>query len=296
MHEHGGYCFADCAASAPYVDIDMHPPDAAARLDAVFFSPHKFLGGPGAAGVLIFNANLYDLEVPDQPGGGTVDWTNPWCGRKYVEGIEEREDGGTPGFLQAIRAALAVRLKEQMGTQPIRLREEELRGAAFRGLRAIRGVNVLADHIEDRLCMFSFYVDRLHYNLIVKLLNDRFGIQSRGGCSCAGTYGHYLLHVDPAKSKRITDSTAAICRKSRAGCGCRCIPPPPTPSSPSSSRPSRRSPGTARRGAPTTTMIRRATSSAIAGPQTAVPPPAGSTFPSKTEPWPPGWGQTILPP
>jgi selenocysteine lyase/cysteine desulfurase len=205
MHEHGGYCFADCAASAPYVDIDMHPPDAAARLDAVFFSPHKFLGGPGAAGVLIFNANLYDLEVPDQPGGGTVDWTNPWGGRKYVEGIEEREDGGTPGFLQAIRAALAVRLKEQMGTQPIRLREEELRGAAFRGLRAIRGVNVLADHIEDRLCMFSFYVDRLHYNLIVKLLNDRFGIQSRGGCSCAGTYGHYLLHVDPAKSKRITD-------------------------------------------------------------------------------------------
>jgi selenocysteine lyase/cysteine desulfurase len=205
MHEHGGYCFADYAASAPYVDIDMHPAEAAEHLDAVVFSPHKFLGGPGASGVLVFNSNLYHLEVPDQPGGGTVDWTNPWGGRKYVEGIEEREDGGTPGFLQAIRAALAVRLKGQMGTGAMRRREEVLRRAAFAGLRAIPGVRILADHIEDRLCIFSFYVEGLHYNLIVKLLNDRFGIQARGGCSCAGTYGHYLLHVDPVQSKRITD-------------------------------------------------------------------------------------------
>jgi len=205
MHEHGGYCLADYAASAPYVDIDMHPNDPDERLDALFFSPHKFLGGPGASGVLIFNSNLYHLEVPDQPGGGTVDWTNPWGGRKYVASIEEREDGGTPGFLQAIRAALAIRLKEQMGTPNIRRREEELRSAMFAGLRGIPQVRILADHIEERLCIFSFYVEGLHYNLIVKLLNDRFGIQARGGCSCAGTYGHYLLHVDPVQSKHITD-------------------------------------------------------------------------------------------
>jgi len=205
MHDGGGYCLADYAASAPYVDIDMHPGHPDLRLDALFFSPHKFLGGPGASGVLIFNSNLYHLEVPDQPGGGTVDWTNPWGGRKYVEGIEEREDGGTPGFLQAIRAALAIRLKEQMGVENIRSREEELRRAAFAGLRGIPGLRMLADHIENRLSIFSFYVEGVHYNLIVKLLNDRFGIQARGGCSCAGTYGHYLLHVDPVQSKHITD-------------------------------------------------------------------------------------------
>jgi selenocysteine lyase/cysteine desulfurase len=205
MHEHGGYCFADYAASAPYVRIDMHPPDPLERLDAVFFSPHKFLGGPGAAGVLVFNSNLYDLEVPDQPGGGTVDWTNPWGGRRYLAGIEEREDGGTPGFLQAIKAALCIQLKESMGTDLVRQREEELVRAAFAGLRGIPGLEILAGHMEERLPIFSFYVPGVHYNLIVQLLNDRFGIQARGGCSCAGTYGHYLLHVDPESSKRITD-------------------------------------------------------------------------------------------
>jgi selenocysteine lyase/cysteine desulfurase len=205
MHEHGGYCFVDYAASAPYVKIDMHPADPLERLDAVFFSPHKFLGGPGASGVLIFNSNLYNREVPDQPGGGTVDWTNPWGGRRYLPGIEEREDGGTPGFLQAIKTALCVRLKEEMGVEKMLAREEELLEAAFDGLRRIPRLRILADHIEDRLGILSFYIEDLHYNLIVKLLNDRFGIQTRGGCLCAGTYGHYLLYVDPVQSKRITD-------------------------------------------------------------------------------------------
>lgn len=205
MHEHGGYCFVDYAASAPYVRIDMHPADPLERLDAILFSPHKFLGGPGASGVLIFNSDLYHLEVPDQPGGGTVDWTNPWGGRHYVSGIEEREDGGTPGFLQAIKAALCIKLKEQMGVEKMLAREEELLKNAFEGLRRIPRLRILAGHIEDRLGIISFYVEGLHYNLIVKLLNDRFGIQTRGGCVCAGTYGHYLLHVDPVQSKRITD-------------------------------------------------------------------------------------------
>ena len=120
MHEVGGYCFVDFAASAPYVSMNMHPESEAERLDAVFFSPHKFLGGPGTSGVLIFNSKLYNNRVPDQPGGGTVDWTNPWGEYKYIDDIERREDGGTPGFLQAIRAALAIRLKEQMGVENIR--------------------------------------------------------------------------------------------------------------------------------------------------------------------------------
>ncbi len=205
MHEHGGYCFVDYAASAPYVKIDMHPPDPLERLDAIFFSPHKFLGGPGASGVLVFNRNLYENEVPDQPGGGTVDWTNPWGGRRYLPDIEEREDGGTPGFLQAIKAALSIELKERMGVEQMLAREQELLRYTLDGLRDIGGLRILAGHIEDRLGIVSFYVEGLHYNLIVKLLNDRFGIQTRGGCSCAGTYGHYLLHVDPVRSKHITD-------------------------------------------------------------------------------------------
>ena len=205
MHENGGLCFVDYAASAPYAPIDMHPADPLEKLDAIFFSPHKFLGGPGASGVLVFDSNLYQRQVPDQPGGGTVDWTNPWGGRKYIQDIEEREDGGTPGFLQAIKAALSIQLKEAMGVENIAAREGELRRMAFDGLRSIPGLHILADHLEDRQSIISFYVDGLHYNLIVKLLNDRFGVQTRGGCVCAGTYGHYLLHVDPVQSKRITD-------------------------------------------------------------------------------------------
>jgi selenocysteine lyase/cysteine desulfurase len=205
MHEHGGFCFVDYAASAPYVKIDMHPEDPSEKLDAILFSPHKFLGGPGASGVLIFDSSLYESEVPDQPGGGTVDWTNPWGGRKYVHNIEEREDGGTPGFLQATRAGLCVRLKEEMGVEKMLAREEELLKMAFEGLRKIPGLRILADHVEDRLGMISFYIEDVHYNLVVKLLNDRFGIQTRGGCVCAGTYGHYLLNVDPVRSKQITD-------------------------------------------------------------------------------------------
>lgn len=205
MHEHGGYCFVDFAASAPYVNIDMHPADPNKKLDAIFFSPHKFLGGPGSPGVLIFDSMLYCNEVPDHPGGGTVDWTNPWGGRKYVDDIEEREDGGTPGFLQAMKAALAVRLKEEMTVDKMLAREEELVAIMFEELPRIPGVIILAGHIRQRLGIVSFYVENAHFNLIVRLLNDRYGIQVRGGCSCAGTYGHYLLHVDRSRSQRITD-------------------------------------------------------------------------------------------
>ena len=205
MHEHGGFCFVDCASSAPYEKINMNPSNSMERLDAIFFSPHKFLGGPGSSGVLIFDSKLYKNRVPDDPGGGTVDWTNPWGQHKFVPNIEAREDGGTPAFLQSIRASLTIKLKEEMGVEKIIGREKQLVKIAFDGLRKIPGLHILADNVEDRLGAISFYVDNIHYNLLVKILNDRYGVQVRGGCSCAGTYGHYLLHVTPQMSKHITE-------------------------------------------------------------------------------------------
>jgi len=183
----------------------MHPENKNEKLDAIFFSPHKFLGGPGTSGVLIFDSKLYNRAVPDNPGGGTVDWTNPWGGHKYIEDIELREDGGTPGFLQAIKTALCIKLKEEIGVDNILQREHELLEIAFSRFEKIPSLHILAQESKNRLGVISFYVEDIHYNLMVRILNDRFGIQMRGGCSCAGTYGHYLLHVDPTRSKRITD-------------------------------------------------------------------------------------------
>ncbi len=205
MHEYGGLCFIDFAASAPYVEINMHPEDPARKLDAIYFSPHKFLGGPGSSGVLIFDKSIYHTEVPDNPGGGTVDWTNPWGSYKYVDDIEVREDGGTPGFLQSIRAALAFELKGKMGIDNILRREHELVSLAFEGLRNLKGIHILADNVSERLGVISFYHETIHFNLLVKLLSDRFGVQVRGGCVCAGTYGHFLLEVSYERSRQITD-------------------------------------------------------------------------------------------
>ena len=205
MHEAGGYCFVDFAASAPYVDIDMHPANPLEKLDAIFFSPHKFLGGPGSSGVLIFDSALYHRDDPDQPGGGTVDWTNPWGEFKFIDDIEAREDGGTPGFLQAIKVALSLELKNQMDVTKIRIREAELVNRAFEGFEKIQGLHILADNVRHRLGIISFYIDHAHYNLAVKLFSDRFGIQVRGGCACAGTYGHFLLDVSHEKSREITE-------------------------------------------------------------------------------------------
>lgn len=205
MHENGGYCFVDFACSAPYIDINMHPEDPLESLDALYFSPHKFLGGPGSSGILIFKPELYQNRVPDNPGGGTVDWTNPWGEHKYLDEIEAREDGGTPSFLQTIRVALSILLKEKMGVANILKREKELLDLVWKGLDGVPGLHILADNIRDRLAVVSFYIEGLHYNLGVKLLNDRYGIQVRGGCSCAGTYGHYLLQVSHESSRDITE-------------------------------------------------------------------------------------------
>jgi len=205
MHKHGGIAMVDFAGSAPYIDMNMHPENPLQSLDAIFFSPHKFLGGPGSSGVVIFSKKLYKKEVPDNPGGGTVEWTDPWGGHKYYDDIELREDGGTPGFLQAIRIAYAIKVKDQLDTSLIAKRESELIKIAFDGFLKIKGIHILADNVTDRLGVFSFWFENIHFNLMVKLLNDRYGIQVRGGCACAGTYGHFLLNVTPEESQRIVE-------------------------------------------------------------------------------------------
>lgn len=205
MHRHGGICVVDYSASAPYVPIDMHPPGAPEeRADALLFSPHKFLGGPGTGGVLVMDAGLCAEASPDRPGGGTVSWTSPWGDVRYLSDAEAREDGGTPGVMQAIRTALCLRLKEQMGIDRLLRRERELTDRLLSELEAVPGLSLLGGRSRERLGIVSFTLEPIHYNLIVKLLNDRFGIQARGGCSCAGTYGHYLLGLDQAASQRIS--------------------------------------------------------------------------------------------
>lgn len=217
IHQNNGLCFVDFACSAPYVKIDMHPEHADDYLDAITFSPHKFLGGPGTSGVLIFNKKLYKNLVPDNPGGGTVSYTNPWGNHDYIDDIETREDGGTPGFLQAIKIALSIQLKEQMGVENILEREHELNALVFKRLSKIKNLHILAKNHTNRLGVFSFFIENAHYNLIVKLLNDHFGIQTRGGCSCAGTYGHFLLHVDQLTSKAIEQKILEGCLMERPG-------------------------------------------------------------------------------
>lgn len=203
MHINNGICLVDFSASAPYVKIDMHPKNPLEKLDGIFFSPHKFLGGPGSSGVLIFDSKLYSNKIPDQPGGGTVDWTNPWGIRKFTSNIEIREDGGTPGFMQGIRVALSIELKNKMGLENIFNRENEQLKTIFKNLSPIDGITIFQENIKSRIPIISFNIEGIHYNLIVQILNDKFGIQVRGGCACAGTFGHYLLGINSEQSNKI---------------------------------------------------------------------------------------------
>jgi selenocysteine lyase/cysteine desulfurase len=204
MHAQGGYCFVDFAASAPYVDINMHESDED-WLDAVYFSPHKFLGGPGSEGALIFNSDLYHNKIPEQPGGGTVVWTNPWGEHKFISDIEQRESGGTPGILQTIKTALAIQLKEEMGCERILTKEAELNAVMFDRLKAMPKVRILSAPHEKRLSIFSIVFENQDYRDAVQILSREYKVETRGGCACAGTYGHHLLDIDYCTSHSITD-------------------------------------------------------------------------------------------
>ena len=207
LHEHGALSLWDYAAAAPYVDIDMLPActeHPLAYKDAVVLSPHKFIGGPGTPGVLIMRRELLANTVPDVVGGGTVAYVNPEEHR-YLADPVHREEGGTPAIVESIRAGLVFQLKEAVGTDVIRAHEEDFVRRAIAAWSANPNLQVLGNTEAERLSIVSFVVRRpggryLHHNLVVAILNDLFGIQSRGGCSCAGPYGHRLLGIDTARS------------------------------------------------------------------------------------------------
>ena len=200
LHRHGALSFWDFAAAAPYVAIDMVPDgDLMAYKDAVFISAHKLIGGPGTPGILVARKELFRNRVPAVPGGGTVSFVNPEDHR-YLDDIEHREEGGTPAIVESIRAGLVFQLKEAVGVDRIRGLEERFIRRAIASWRSNPNIKILGNPDADRLSIVSFVVRHderfLHHNYVVALLNDLFGIQSRGGCSCAGPYGHRLLGID----------------------------------------------------------------------------------------------------
>ncbi len=205
-HRHGALVFFDFAAVAPYVEIDMNR-DEGAHFDAIFFSPHKFLGGPGSCGVLVINDRIYRPDLPPTAaGGGTVVYVGHQY-QDYSPDIETREMAGTPPILQTIKAALAMEVKERVGVRTIHRTESRLLRSFLARLRRIPGIRLVGPYdLEDLTPIVSFNVahkDRiLHPKLVTKLLNDLFGIQSRAGCSCAGPYGHNLLGIDDETSLR----------------------------------------------------------------------------------------------
>jgi selenocysteine lyase/cysteine desulfurase len=199
LHRHGALSFWDCAAAGPYVAIEMWPDDPLARKDAVFLSPHKFIGGPGTPGVLAMRRELVRNRVPTVPGGGTVAYVNP-TEHRYLDDPVHREEGGTPAIVESIRCGLVFQLKAAVGEEEIRRREEDFIGRAIASWSQDPNIEILGNVGARRLSIVSFVVrhrDRyLHHNFVVAVLNDLFGIQSRGGCSCAGPYGHRLLGID----------------------------------------------------------------------------------------------------
>ncbi len=200
LHEHGALSFWDFAAAAPYVGIDMDPTgdDPLAYKDAIFISPHKMIGGPGTPGVLVVRKELLQNRVPSVPGGGTVAYVN-MQEHLYLEDKEHREEGGTPAIVESIRAGMVFQLKLAVGSDRIRELEEGFIERAIASWGDNPNIAILGNPKAERLSIVSFVVrfgDRyLHHNFVVALLNDLFGIQSRGGCSCAGPYGHRLLGI-----------------------------------------------------------------------------------------------------
>jgi selenocysteine lyase/cysteine desulfurase len=221
LHEHGALSFWDFAAAGPYVDIQMNPADdPLAYKDAVFLSPHKFIGGPGTPGVLAVRRDVVKNRVPSVPGGGTVSYVNA-REHRYVDDLEQREEGGTPAIVESIRAGLVFQLKEAVGPEIIRAREEHFIRRAITAWEASPGLQVLGNRYSERLSIVSFVVKHagryLHHDFVVALLNDLFGIQARGGCSCAGPYGHRLLGIDLDTSHQFERQIALGCEGIKPG-------------------------------------------------------------------------------
>src|SRR5512137_2698222 len=211
LHEEGALAFADYAAAGPYVPIDMHPADPAERLDAVFVSTHKFLGGPEGSGVLIAHRDLFRTRTPDRPGGGTVDYVSGCRPDQvdYVHKLSEREEGGTPDILGDVRAGIAFALKDRVGAAAILEHDVALARDAVARLSRHPRIRVYGPADAPRLPILSFNVDGLHHDLVSALLDHLFGIQNRAGCSCAGPYGHRLLGIAGETSERFRRLIAA---------------------------------------------------------------------------------------
>jgi selenocysteine lyase/cysteine desulfurase len=224
LHRHGALSFWDFAAAGPYVDIDMYPRCAEHPLaykDAVFLSPHKFVGGPGTPGVLVVRRELLHNRVPDVVGGGTVAFVNP-SEHRYLDDPVHREEGGTPAIIESIRAGLVFQLKQAVGVETIRAREEAYWKRAIEAWSRNPALHVLGNTTSDRLSIVSFVIRRpngrqLHHNFVVALLSDLFGIQSRGGCSCAGPYGHRLLGIDIERSHEFEHEITLGCEGIKPG-------------------------------------------------------------------------------
>ncbi len=215
LHRHGAVSCYDFAAAAPYVRIDM------AGKDAVFLSPHKFIGGPSTPGVLVVRRELVTNRVPDTPGGGTVAYVNP-TEHRYLTDPVLREEGGTPAIVDSIRAGLVFQLKEAVGLETIRAHEEHYLRRAVEAWEAEPAIEILGNVAAERLSIVSFVVRApsgryLHHNFVVAVLNDLFGIQSRGGCSCAGPYGHRLLGIDIDRSHEFEREIAGGCEGIKPG-------------------------------------------------------------------------------
>ncbi len=201
LHKYGAMACFDFAASAPYEPIDMNP-EGGEALDAIYISVHKFLGGPGTPGLLVVKKKWAQNKTPVIPGGGTVSYVSP-CAQAYLADIEHREEGGTPDIVGSIRAGLVFDLRDRIGAEKISKAEHDFADAAIKRWGNHKNIQILGSKTADRLPVFSFLIrseksaDKyLHYNFVVALLNDLFGIQARGGCSCAGPYGHRLLDID----------------------------------------------------------------------------------------------------
>lgn len=206
MHENGGYVAFDFAASGPYVKIDMYK-DENSYFDAIYLSPHKFIGGPSSSGLLLISKKLYNHELPPTvAGGGTVDYVSSF-GYEFTEDVEAREKAGTPGILQVIRAALAIEIKESLGIEKIEKIEHAYMDRVFNRLNKNEKVNILGSHDPmARVSIMSFNIRHgdgyLNPRFVARIFNDLFGIQSRAGCSCAGPYGHRLLNIDKELSEK----------------------------------------------------------------------------------------------
>jgi selenocysteine lyase/cysteine desulfurase len=224
LHRHGALSFWDFAAAAPYIDIEMYPQCSEhplAHKDAAFISPHKFVGGPGTPGVLLVRRELLTNRVPDVVGGGTVAYVNP-TDHRYLDDPVHREEGGTPAIIESIRAGLVFQLKQAVGVPTIKAHEESYWRRAVETWSANPAIQVLGNTQADRLSILSFVVKRpggryLHHNFVVAVLSDLFGIQSRGGCSCAGPYGHRLLGIDLERSHEFEHEIVQGCEGIKPG-------------------------------------------------------------------------------